>query len=519
MFKEDYLTNSSLDHFTMPITRIEHLETQGDSNVSTVPTDLGQALLKQIQTQFFNELCDDVQLPIEITQKIEIWLAQHSLAELQQLNDVAKAHFAYHGITFTVYSESENLERSIPFDMIPRVIAKKQWAKIAAGCTQRVQALNLFLHDIYHDAEILNAGIIPKAQVFAHEAFQPHMLNFHVKGQIYSQISGVDLVRDRTGEFYVLEDNLRTPSGVSYMLESRKISQKIMPELCQVSLQGIEHYPILLKQVLAESAYVDSPFIVVLTPGRFNSAYYEHAFLAREMGVPLVTSRDLYVENDRLYVKTVRGRQQVDVVYRRIDDDFLDPLCFRPDSMLGIAGLMSAYLKQQVVIANAPGTGVADDKSIYPYVDKMIEFYLGEQALLHNVPTYSCRDPEHLDYVLAHMEHLVIKEVQGSGGYGMLIGSQASDADLAYFRQKLIIAPHTYIAQPILDLSISPTLTEDGVEARHVDLRPFILSSPERTEVVPGGLTRVAMQKDSLVVNSSQGGGIKDTWVLDQLHN
>ena len=519
MFKEDHPTNSSLEHFALPVEALDNLEKQTTLDVNIASIYQGKALLAKIQTQFFNELTDDVHLSVEIRQKLEAWLAQHSLDELHQLNDLSKSHFMYHGITFAVYSESENIERTIPFDLIPRIIAKKQWVKIATGCTQRIQALNLFLDDIYHHAEILKAGIIPKLQVFSHEAFQPHMLNFQVKGKVYSQISGVDLVRDQAGEFYVLEDNLRTPSGVSYMLESRKISQKIMPELCQLNLQGIEHYPNLLKQILAESAYVDSPCIVVLTPGRFNSAYYEHAFLAREMGVPLVTSSDLYVENDKVYVKTVRGKQRVDVVYRRIDDAFLDPLCFKPESVLGVAGLMSAYLKQQVVIANAPGTGVADDKSIYPYVDKMIEFYLGEQAILKNVPTYSCRDPQHLDYVLSNMERLVVKEAQGSGGYGMLIGSQATDADIACFKQKLIAEPHAYIAQPILDLSISPTLTEDGIDARHVDLRPFILSSPERTEIVPGGLTRVAMQKNSLVVNSSQGGGIKDTWVLDQLHN
>ena len=380
--------------------------------------------------------------------------------------------------------------------------------------------MNLFLNDIYHQQEILKANIVPELQVLSHEFYQPHMYTHHVKGGIYSQISGIDIVRDQKGEFYVLEDNLRTPSGISYMLESRKISQKLMPELCNKNnILGIEQYPKLLKEILSENAYVDQPFIVVLTPGRYNSAYYEHSFLAREMDVPLVTSRDLFVENDKVYVKTIYGKQQVDVVYRRVDDDFLDPLCFRPDSCLGVAGLMSAYLQHNVVLANAPGTGVADDKSIYPYVDKMIDFYLGESAILKNVPTYQCRDRQDLDYVLSNLEQLVVKETQGSGGYGMLIGSQATQTQLEAFRAKILATPQLYIAQPTLALSVCPTLTDFGLAERHIDLRPFVLSSPYRTEIVPGGLTRVAMQAGSLVVNSSQGGGVKDTWVVDNLHS
>jgi len=304
------------------------------------------------------------------------------------------------------------------------------------------------------------------------------------------------------------------------MLECRKISQKLMPKVFEQSnIAGIEQYPKLLKEILAENAYTDNPFIVVLTPGRFNSAYYEHACLAREMDVPLVTSRDLFVENSKVYVKTIRGRQQVDVIYRRVDDAYLDPPCFKPDSTLGVPGLMSAYLQHNVVIANAPGTGVADDKSIYPYVDKMIHFYLGEKPILNNVPTYQCRNPEDLDYVLANLDQLVVKEAQGSGGYGMLIGPQASQQHIDIFRDKILAAPHLYIAQPTLDLSVSPTLSNFGIAERHIDLRPFVLSSPYRTEIVPGGLTRVAMQAGSLVVNSSQGGGIKDTWVVDNLHS
>lgn len=475
-----------------------------------------QHLLKQTNSIFFNELTDDQVLSPTVVNKIEDWLSKHSIYELEQLNTLAQEHFLYQGITFAVYGEKAGIERTIPFDLIPRVIAKQQWKTIEAGCTQRIKALNLFLADIYHEQSILKDGLIPELQVLTHEAYQPVMLNHRLNGNIYSQISGIDIVRDSKGEFFVLEDNLRTPSGVSYMLESRKMSQKLMPELCHQYGAGIEQYPQLLHEILAENSKADAPLIVVLSPGRYNSAYYEHAFLAREMGVPLVTSRDLFVENDKVYVKTIRGCKQVDVVYRRLDDGFLDPLSFRPDSTLGVAGLMSAYLSHNVVIANAPGTGVADDKSIYPYVDQMISYYLNEKPILSNVPTYQCREPDALDYVLSHLDQLVVKEAQGSGGYGMLIGPQATEQDIDLFRMKLIASPSAYIAQPTLDLSVAPTLTSQGIVERHIDLRPFILSSPERIEIVPGGLTRVAMQQGSLVVNSSQGGGIKDTWVIDE---
>lgn len=504
------------------IASTSHKETLQPKTVQDAKRIPAQAhyLFQQLKSEFFNELRDDSSMSAETCANIEHWLAQHDLNQLKALNQAAKQHFLYEGITFTVYGEDAGIERTIPFDVIPRVIAKQQWNKIALGSAQRVRALNLFLHDIYHEQEILKAGIVPAQQVLSHEAYLPQMLGHHLKGGIYSQISGIDIIRDRAGKFYVLEDNLRTPSGVSYMLESRKISQKLMPELCQSSnILGIEQYPQLLRQILAESANVDDPFIVVLTPGRFNSAYYEHAFLAREMDVPLVSARDLFVENDKVYVRTVRGRQQVDVIYRRVDDAFLDPLCFKPDSTLGVAGLMSAYLAQNVVISNAPGTGVADDKSIYPYVDKMIEYYLNEQPILKNVPTYQCREQKSLEYVVENLEKLVVKEAQGSGGYGMLIGPQASGQEIASFRKKLLETPQAYIAQPTLELSVCPTLTDYGMAERHIDLRPFVLSSPLRTEIVPGGLTRVAMQPGSLVVNSSQGGGIKDTWVVDSLHS
>ncbi len=505
------------------------LPTENYSGESSLPPILARVeemapttahIFDQLKSRFFNEMLDDASMQGEASKKIEQWLCQHTLEQLGELNQQAKQHFLYQDITFALYGDQADLQRTIPFDLIPRVIAKKQWDKIAEGCTQRVRALNHFLQDIYHQQDILQAGLIPEQQIFTHEAFQPHMLKHQLKGNIYAHISGIDIVRDGKGEFYVLEDNLRTPSGVSYMLESRKISQQLMPDLCQSNpLYAIEHYPALLREILSENAEVDQPFIVVLTPGRFNSAYYEHAFLAREMDVPLVTGQDLFVEQDKVYVKTIRGRQRVDVIYRRVDDAFLDPLMFRPDSCLGVPGLMSAYLQHNVVIANAPGTGIADDKSIYPYVDQMIEFYLGEKPILNNVPTYQCRNAQDLDYVMQHIDQLVVKEAQGSGGYGMLVGPQASAAEIAQFKDKLRLQPHLYIAQPTLDLSVAPTLTEKGLAERHIDLRPFILSSPYRTEIVPGGLTRVAMQEGSLVVNSSQGGGIKDTWVIDQLHS
>ncbi|TXJ10628.1 MAG: circularly permuted type 2 ATP-grasp protein [Acinetobacter sp.] len=465
---------------------------------------------------FFNEMRDRHGAIREEFIQAHQWLSSKSLAEIEQLNHQAKQHFIYEGITFTVYNDIAGTERTIPFDIVPRMIEKKQWDVVSAGCKQRVKALNAFLHDIYHGQCILKDHIMPAEQVLQHEAYQPWMLDFDVKGNIYSHISGVDIVRDGTGDFFVLEDNLRTPSGVSYMLESRKISQNLMPDLCeQYNILEVGHYPQLLKQTLIESTDVDNPTIVVLTPGHYNSAYFEHAFLAREMDVPLVSAQDLFVEHGKVYLKSIQGRKQVDVIYRRLDDDFLDPLAFRPDSALGVSGLMSAYRNRGVVIANAPGTGVADDKSIYPYVDDMIRYYLNEQPILKNVPTYQCRKAEDLDYVLNNIEKLVVKEAQGSGGYGMLIGPQATQEQIEDFRQKLQFRPHLYIAQPTLALSVTPILTQQGFADRHIDLRPFVLSSQHEIRVIPGGLTRVAMQQGSLVVNSSQGGGIKDTWVVD----
>lgn len=449
-------------------------------------------------------------------QDVVRWIESQRLDNVLALNQAATESFYRKGITFTVYSDACNTERVIPFDIIPRIIALKEWHIMEAGCAQRIRALNAFLHDIYHKQDIIRAGIIPAAQIFANPCFQPWMLNVDLPGQIYAHISGIDLVRHDDGMYYVLEDNLRTPSGVSYMLEGRAISQQLIPSLfAKNNILGVEEYPALLKKTLIESTTVENPLIVVLTPGRFNSAYYEHAFLAREMGVPLVNGHDMFVDGAEVFLNTVAGRQKVDVIYRRLDDPFLDSLAFRPDSVLGVAGLMSAYRAGNVILANAPGTGVADDKSIYPFVPDMIDFYLGEKPILHNVPTWQCRKPDDLKYVLAHLPELVVKEAQGSGGYGMLIGPQASKAELEEFRLKLIAEPEAYIAQPTLALSVCPTLVDEKIAPRHIDLRPFVLSSPTQVRTVAGGLTRVALTEGSLVVNSSQGGGIKDTWVVD----
>jgi len=465
---------------------------------------------------FYNEMCTPTGVVRPIYQDVAAWLAEQRPEQVMARNADATEWFYKKGITFTVYSDASNTERVIPFDIIPRILALREWRILEAGCAQRIRALNAFLHDIYHKQDIIRAGIIPAEQIFANDCFQPSMLNVNLPGHIYAHISGIDLVRNGDGQYYVLEDNLRTPSGVSYMLEGRAISQQLMPDLFAGNrILGIEQYPLMLKQTLIEASPVDDPFIVVLTPGRFNSAYFEHAFLAREMDVPLVSGGDLFVDDGMVYMVGIGGKQRVDVIYRRLDDPFIDPLAFRPDSMLGVPGLMSAYRAGNVILANAPGTGIADDKSVYPFVPEMIDFYLGEKPILHNVPTWQCRKPADLSYVLANLPELVVKEAQGSGGYGMLIGPKSSRAEIEAFRRKLIAMPEAYIAQPTLALSVCPTLVDEGIAPRHIDLRPFVLSSPTQVRTTSGGLTRVALKAGSLVVNSSQGGGIKDTWVID----
>ena len=432
----------------------------------------------------------------------------------------AEADLAFHrvGITFAVYGEEAGKERLIPFDIIPRIIPASEWTAMQAGLRQRVRALNMFLHDVYHDQEILKAGKVPAEQVLNNAQYRPVMQGVNVPAGIYAHIAGVDIVRAGAGESYVLEDNLRVPSGVSYMLEDRKMMMRLFPELfASHKVAPVQHYPDLLLEKLRAVAPkgVGDPTVVVLTPGAYNSAYFEHTFLAQQMGVELVEGRDLFVKDGVVYMRTTQGPQRVDVIYRRIDDDFLDPLAFRADSALGVPGILKAYQAGNVTLANAIGTGVADDKSIYPYVPDMIRFYLDEEPKLNNVPTWMCRKPDDLAHVLDHLAELVVKEVHGSGGYGMLVGPAASKAEIERFRQLLIAKPDGYIAQPTLALSNCPTFVEEGIAPRHLDLRPFVLSSGECVNMVPGGLTRVALTEGSLVVNSSQGGGTKDTWILE----
>ncbi|WP_077531766.1 circularly permuted type 2 ATP-grasp protein [Vreelandella utahensis] len=446
---------------------------------------------------------------------LEQWLEQADEALLAEKRREADVLFRRLGVTFNVYGEDEGIDRLIPFDLIPRVLSAADWQRLQVGLRQRVNALNRFLHDIYHGYEIIRAGVIPAEQVFANPQYQPGMQNLKVPRNIYAHIAGIDLIRHNDGEFYVLEDNLRCPSGVSYMLENRRMMMRLFPELfARMPVAPVDHYPSLLGETLKAASLQTNPTVVLLTPGRFNSAYFEHAFLARQMGIELVEGADLFVRENRVFMKTTAGPRAVDVIYRRVDDEFIDPLAGNPESMLGVPGLYAAYRCGNVVLANAMGNGVADDKSIYPFVPEMIRFYLGEEPVLRNVPTWQCRLEQDLKYVLDNLEQLVVKEAQGAGGYGMLIGPSASRAELDNFRAALKARPEHYIAQPTLSLSSSPTFVGNGIAPRHLDLRPFVLSG-KKVQMVPGGLTRVALREGSLVVNSSQGGGTKDTWVLE----
>ncbi|MBC7906731.1 MAG: circularly permuted type 2 ATP-grasp protein [Rhodospirillaceae bacterium] len=449
----------------------------------------------------------------------ENWLLSVAPDLLPRKHEQADELFRRIGITFNVYGDQEGTERLIPFDPIPRVLTAKEWTRIHDGCIQRVKALNAFIHDIYHDQNILKAGIIPAEQVLGNGSYRPEMHGLDVARNVYVQIAGVDVVRTGTDEFYVLEDNLRTPSGVSYMLEDRAMMMRLFPQLfARHRVKPVDHYPDMLLKALRSVAPVHcdgEPNVVVLTPGYHNSAYFEHAFLAEQMGVDLVEGRDLFVSEGLVWMRTTRGPRRVDVIYRRIDDDFLDPLAFRADSTLGVAGLLSIYRQGGVTLANAIGTGVADDKSTYIHVPDMIKFYLDEEPLLPNVPTWRLEREDERKYVLERLGELVVKEVHGSGGYGMLVGPTSTKAQIEEFRAKILTNPSNYIAQPTLALSTCPTLVDKGIVPRHVDLRPFVLSG-ETTTVVPGGLTRVAIKEGSLVVNSSQGGGTKDTWVLEE---
>ncbi|WDZ96819.1 circularly permuted type 2 ATP-grasp protein [Herbaspirillum sp. WKF16] len=446
------------------------------------------------------------------------WLSAQSAETIARKRAESDLIFRRVGITFAVYGNDAGTERLIPFDIIPRIIHKAEWAKLEAGLVQRVKALNMFIHDIYHEQKIVKAGIIPAEQIFQNAQYRREMQDVNVVNDIYAHIAGVDIVRAGEGEFYVLEDNLRVPSGVSYMLENRKMMMRLFPDLfTRHKIAPVDHYPDLLLDNLRSvaPAGVTDPVVVVMTPGMYNSAYFEHAFLAQQMGVELVEGQDLFVKDNVVYMRTTRGPKRVDVIYRRIDDDFLDPLAFRPDSALGVPGLLQAYRAGKVTLTNAIGTGVADDKSIYPYVPDMVKFYLSEEPILNNVPTYQCRKKEDLSYTLANLDKLVVKEVHGAGGYGMLVGPASTKQEIEDFRARVIAKPDGYIAQPTLALSVCPTYVEAGIAPRHLDLRPFVLSGKNVT-MVKGGLTRVALKEGSLVVNSSQGGGTKDTWILEK---
>ncbi len=452
-------------------------------------------------------------------EEIGRWFKAEDASRLRAKQREAEKVFRLTGITFNVYGKAEAEERLIPFDIVPRVVSAREWQRLERGIEQRVRAINAFLHDIYHRQEIVRAGRVPAEMIAGNEAFLPQMLGVSPPGQVYTHIVGVDLVRTGPDEFFVLEDNARTPSGVSYMLENRETMLKMFPELFSATnVRNVSDYPRNLRRSLAACApaFADGePSVAVLTPGIYNSAYYEHAFLADQMGVELVEGHDLRVVDGRVCMRTTRGYTPIDVLYRRVDDDFLDPLNFNPDSALGVPGILDVYRAGGITIANAPGTGIADDKAIYSYMPEIVEFYTGEKPLLQNVPTWRCSDPESLSYVLDNLSDLVVKEVHGSGGYGMLIGPTASKKEISAFRAKLKSRPANYIAQPTLSLSTVPIFARSGLAPRHVDLRPFVLVSPEGIKITPGGLTRVALKKGSLVVNSSQGGGTKDTWVLE----
>ena len=467
--------------------------------------------------EYFCDMLGRQEAPAEHTTTIRRHLAALSIEELQQRAQAAERELFNLGITFTLYSGTTSIDRILPFDVIPRVLSAADWQTIETGVTQRITALNLFLHDVYHEQKILKDGVVPADLVLGNANYRPEMVGLDVPHGTYIHICGTDIVRDEAGRFLVLEDNGRVPSGVSYVIENRRMMMRAFPDLTDgVSLRGVGSYGPHLQDAMGEIAPpgVPDPQVTLLSPGVYNSAYFEHVFLAREMGVPLVEGRDLFVdEDDCVYMKTTAGPERVDVIYRRIGDDFLDPEAFRPESLLGVPGLMRAYRAGKVALANAVGTGVADDKAVYAYVPRIIKYYLDEEPILANVETHICREDEGLAYTLEHLEQLVVKPVNEAGGYGITVCSRASKEQIADCRAQLLADPMTYISQPVIKLSVCPTLIDDKVEPRHVDLRPFAITGRE-TWVLPGGLTRVALPRGSLIVNSSQGGGSKDTWVL-----
>ncbi|MDJ0612941.1 MAG: circularly permuted type 2 ATP-grasp protein [Rhizobiaceae bacterium] len=448
------------------------------------------------------------------------WIQNEEVKRLASKVKESESFFRRTGITFNVYGDPDATERLIPFDIVPRIIAAQEWNRLEKGIRQRVRAINAFLHDIYHRQEILRAGRIPKYLIQKNEAFLPQMIGVTPPGEVYTHIVGIDIVRTGENDFFVLEDNARTPSGVSYMLENRETMLHMFPELfAKTKVRDVSNYPASLRKSLARcmpDQCNGKPEIAILTPGIHNSAYYEHSFLADQMGAELVEGHDLRVVDGRIAMRTTRGYSPIDVLYRRVDDDYLDPLTFNPESVLGVPGIMDVYRSGGITIANAPGTGISDDKAIYSYMPDIVEFYTGEKAILKNVPTWRCSEKEALAYVLDNLSDLVVKEVHGSGGYGMLVGPAASKREIQTFAKKLKSKPENYIAQPTLSLSTVPIFTKKGLAPRHVDLRPFVLVSPDEINITPGGLTRVALKEGSLVVNSSQGGGTKDTWVLEE---
>ncbi|MFC3714395.1 circularly permuted type 2 ATP-grasp protein [Sphingoaurantiacus capsulatus] len=469
--------------------------------------------------QAFDEMGFDGDTPRDAYHRIKRWLDDAPPEYLQTRRAQAELFFRRIGITFAVYGDAQADERLIPFDIIPRVIARSEWTRLEKGLVQRVKALNAFLADVYGPREILRAGLLPDELVLRNPQYCLAVIGKQPPHGVFTHIAGIDIVRTGPDDFYVLEDNARTPSGVSYMLENREVMLRLLPELFdRHRVAPVDDYPEMLLSTLSSVAPPNckgEPTIVVLTPGFHNSAYYEHSFLADKLGVELVEGSDLFVRGDMLFMRTTEGPKRVDVVYRRVDDDFIDPLVFNPGSVLGVPGLMSAYAAGNLTIANAPGTGIADDKAVYSYMPEIVRFYTGEEPILANVPTWRCRERDALGHVLDNLKDLVVKEVDGSGGYGMLVGPHATTAQIEDFAAKLKATPEKFIAQPTLALSTCPTLVDEGIAPRHVDLRPFVLTGAKGSRIVPGGLTRVALKPGSLVVNSSQGGGTKDTWVLD----
>ncbi len=465
--------------------------------------------------KMYDEMVDDTNKLRQVYTKFGKYLKDTSLSELTKLEDFSKQFFMDQGVTFTVYNDQKGVERIFPFDIIPRILSNNEWLKIESGIKQRIKALNLFIKDIYNEQYILKDNVIPTSLILSHENYLLQMNKLKVPHDIYTHISGIDLIRDIDGEFYVLEDNLRTPSGVSYMLQNREISRRLFPSLFpKFNIAPVSDYPAMLYNQLKTLSNRRNPVIVLLTPGLYNSAYYEHTALARLMGVELVQGNDLVVEDNYVYMKTTSGLMRVDIIYRRIDDDYLDPLNFKSNSILGVAGIIDVYREGNIVIVNAPGSGIADDKATYIYVPEMISYYLNEKPILKNIKTYQLKDKKDREYVLDNIKNLVIKRTDGSGGYGMLIGQDANQKEIDDYILKIKKEPNKYIAQPTISLSSTPCLVDSHLSPRCVDLRPFAVYGANGIEVSPGGLTRVALKKGSLVVNSSQGGGSKDTWVL-----